>query len=462
MCNLLPLVRRFVHTGVTSGPGQGRYSCGTMAGSVEEHRGGGAPGQRNPVGERVRRRREEAGLKQEIAAHRIGRSRRWLIDLEAGRGDPTLSDLLALASVLHVDLDWLLGDVLGGQGRVNHVPGTGKLEPEEDEDTKRRQFVQCLLAIMAGAGVLDAQRLIAGPKDPLGVDAQLLDDLEAFTRSFMARRHTSPPRVLLYLVDGHLKALSNLLDRSASLRLYGLTSETAWLAGWLAYRADRRVQALAYASFAETLALEANDGPRRALALLLRAHLHSSIPRGGQLGNTPLALAALNEAETSAGRGASSLMRTELLARRAEEHAVAGDRRAAESDLDASVRELARGGDDALFGHWNLGLIAGFKGHCLHLLHQPQAAADLLQQAVEHMDPALNRSVAVADLGAAYADANDIDHACDQLHHALNLAEQAGLTFAVQRIRGIRAQHLAGHIDSPVVRQLDDRLGLIA
>jgi transcriptional regulator with XRE-family HTH domain len=426
-------------------------------------RGGGAGGPWITLGDRIRRRREELGLNQDVVAPQIGRSPRWYVDLEGGKLDPPLGVMQALASVLKTDLDWILEEFLVTQRRGTIGASKGKLELEEAEDTLRRRFLQHLVTLLAGAGMLDGQRLVTGLTDPQRVDGPLLDDLETFTRSFVERRHTTPPKVLLSLADGHLKMLSNLLDTSADLRLYRLTSETAWLAGWLAFRADRRVHALAYASFAESASLEANDGPRRALALLLRAHLHSSIPRGGRLGNTALALAALNEAEAAAGPGAPPLMRTELLARRAEEHAVAGDRAASERDLDAAVRALSHdGGDDLVFGHWNLGLVAGFRGHCLHLLEEPLAAADLLQQAVQNMDPALNRSVAVADLGAAYADARDLDHACAELHHALDLAEHAGLTFAVQRVHGIRAKHLAAHSAYPAVRQLDQRLGLSA
>jgi hypothetical protein len=86
----------------------------------------------------------------------------------------------------------------------------------------------------------------------------------------------------------------------------------------------------------------------------------------------------------------------------------------------------------------------------------------LLQQAVDSMDPSLNRSVAVADLAAAWADARDIDQACAHLHRALDLAEQAGLAFAVQRVRGIRSKHLGAHGGYPAVRLLDQRLRLSA
>lgn len=78
------------------------------------------------------------------------------------------------------------------------------------------------------------------------------------------------------------------------------------------------------------------------------------------------------------------------------------------------------------------------------------------------MIPTLNRSVALADLGAAYASLGDVEHACSLLQRALDLADQAGLAYAIQRVHGIRAQHLVEYETEPPVRQLDERLQLVA
>ncbi len=44
------------------------------------------------------------GLKQTVAAERIGRSEHWLVDLEAGKVNPRLSDVAALAALYRTDL----------------------------------------------------------------------------------------------------------------------------------------------------------------------------------------------------------------------------------------------------------------------------------------------------------------------------------------------------------------------
>src|SRR5215472_12835022 len=59
------------------------------------------------LAEQFRNLRIARGLKQTVAAERIGRSEHWLVDLEAGKVDPRLSDVAALAALYHTELDEL-------------------------------------------------------------------------------------------------------------------------------------------------------------------------------------------------------------------------------------------------------------------------------------------------------------------------------------------------------------------
>ena len=61
------------------------------------------------LGEQLRNLRIARGLKQTAAAERIGRSEHWLVDLEAGKVDPRLSDVAALATLYRTDLVELFG-----------------------------------------------------------------------------------------------------------------------------------------------------------------------------------------------------------------------------------------------------------------------------------------------------------------------------------------------------------------
>ncbi len=56
------------------------------------------------LGEKLRNLRIARGLKQTVAAERVGRSEHWLIDLEAGKVDPRLSDVVALAALYDTDV----------------------------------------------------------------------------------------------------------------------------------------------------------------------------------------------------------------------------------------------------------------------------------------------------------------------------------------------------------------------
>lgn len=62
------------------------------------------------IGEQVRIYRLRLGLTQERLAHLVGRSERWLIEVERGEVDPRLSDALALARVLRVGVVDLTGE----------------------------------------------------------------------------------------------------------------------------------------------------------------------------------------------------------------------------------------------------------------------------------------------------------------------------------------------------------------
>jgi transcriptional regulator with XRE-family HTH domain len=57
------------------------------------------------IGVQIRTLRLRRGLTQARLAHLVGRSERWLLDVERGEVDPRFSDALALAGVLRVRLD---------------------------------------------------------------------------------------------------------------------------------------------------------------------------------------------------------------------------------------------------------------------------------------------------------------------------------------------------------------------
>lgn len=64
------------------------------------------------IGDQVRVYRLRRGLTQARLAHLVGRSERWLVEVERGAVDPRLSDAVALARMLRVGIDELARDVV--------------------------------------------------------------------------------------------------------------------------------------------------------------------------------------------------------------------------------------------------------------------------------------------------------------------------------------------------------------
>jgi transcriptional regulator with XRE-family HTH domain len=89
---------------------------------VSQDGGKEQPAMRTTLGEQVRTYRLRRGLTQARLAHLIGRSERWLIDVERGGVDPRLSDALALARVLRVMVDDLVRASTASAERAGRPP----------------------------------------------------------------------------------------------------------------------------------------------------------------------------------------------------------------------------------------------------------------------------------------------------------------------------------------------------
>ncbi|WP_329416772.1 helix-turn-helix domain-containing protein [Streptomyces sp. NBC_00704] len=88
------------------------------------------------VGAQIRRRREQRGMSSAELARRAGLSKATLSQLEAGRGDPTIETLDALAMALRIPLtDLLARDI--DPGPV-FVPGTDLTDGEVGRELLRR------------------------------------------------------------------------------------------------------------------------------------------------------------------------------------------------------------------------------------------------------------------------------------------------------------------------------------
>ncbi len=76
------------------------------------------------LGDRLRKAREHANLRQEELAAELGISRASVSVYESGHRPPMRSILLAWAMVCHVDLDWLTGSPGCFPGQAAALPTT--------------------------------------------------------------------------------------------------------------------------------------------------------------------------------------------------------------------------------------------------------------------------------------------------------------------------------------------------
>ncbi len=172
----------------------------------------------------------------------------------------------------------------------------------------------------------------------------------------------------------------------------------------------------------------------------------------------PAAMDLLNAADSLQPR--SLAVRVRMLARRAEEHAVRGRERESREDLEHAERLRAAPVacvDDRL-GHWGSIRLDGYRGSCAILLGCGSEVVHLLEGALRGVPSALDRSLLLADLGAAHAQAGAVDAASESLIESVSLAAEAHAFEFVQRAVGVRQRQLARWSHEPAVRQLDEVL----
>jgi hypothetical protein len=254
--------------------------------------------QRARRAEPVHQRRDEvAGGKAGDAqglGQRLGHRRRVADAREVDQPGASRVVLRWLAAALGLPVERLVA-------LTRQTQPAGNLTDEEDEDTRRREF---LALIAAGtAGLIDVERLAAP------VDAVWLRDAEAVSRAIAAQKSRLAAEALIPAALGHLSALEQRLPVSEEL-----TAQTALLTGSLLIKAGWPPQAYRCYSLAETL----GDEVVRAKAQTGRAGVHA------RQGDARRALLLQGHAVETL-KGAPPRARAGVLARLAELRAEAGD-----------------------------------------------------------------------------------------------------------------------------------------
>jgi transcriptional regulator with XRE-family HTH domain len=333
----------------------------------------------------------------------------------------------------------------------------------DSEEVKRREFTLMVLLGMAGLPRIDLDRLAATLAGST-VDSAALDDLETLTGHLMREERDFAPDALLPAVRGHFNGFGDILlwtPSNLSLRAQSLAAETALLAGYLSWKAERRSDADLYWSSAHRLAHLGGNPSLRALVLLLISWRREDDNDHAQ------AFALVDEAASVLGPSVepavATLVRTwraSLYAKHARDHA----ERALSimRDLDAADRSLSRleAPDTGIYVFESIrGELMHSRAQCLLQLGDPAAArVDLEQLLGSTTAISLSwRSDLMADLGSTHAASDDPDEACTTFSTALQLATRVAAPHCTQRLIAKRQRWLVGY-DTLAVRTLDDQL----
>jgi transcriptional regulator with XRE-family HTH domain len=315
------------------------------------------------------------------------------------------------------------------------------------------------------ASAFDSDRLAAALSAPRKVDPTLVDGLRKLTQAYVHTCDTIPPHRLLSAVTLHLTQIRELISEpSPNPDIADLTTQTAILAGWLSWQLDNRGNARSYWRYAEQLAAQLGASSVHAYAVGVQAELHSHAPYAGPAEDGRAALALLDRAIAIAGKASKPNMHAWLHARRAEQHAMFGNRLASHRDLDHACRIAASGvaAPDALLymddTHGRDTRQLRYRASSAHLLGDDTEAIGHLNHYVGSIDPGFlpHRVKALSYLAMAHA-GDDIDHACDLLGQSVEISRGAGLREAARYATAAR-RRMRGQDRHPAVIRLDEQL----
>jgi hypothetical protein len=349
---------------------------------------------------------------------------------------------------------------------LGHLAGSRK-QPESEFLTLRTMFGEAL----------ESRR-----GDFLGrgrrVDESLLEEAARFLNICSRHAQREVSRALFVVVRRHLDSMTRLMGNSLtdSLRRHAhrIASQTAVLAGRLAFLRQDREQAAAHLSLGATLAKDIGDDQTRALALIFASDLYST---GALLGALPGASSvAVTMLDRAADLGSSewpSVMWTLLHWFRAEAHCFLGSELASSRDLDSMQRHQAGLGFSAgqLAGDmvipdveipWisSIGpaLLAGTlslaSGRCHEaMLAFSQGLADTSGQA---------RGNRLSGLAAAYALSGEAEMACVLLKEAISERVARRHPTQICRAEAVRWRYLSAWNAEAAVQELDDQFTKLA
>lgn len=336
--------------------------------------------------------------------------------------------------------------------------------PPSDSSMERRPFFRLLgsassvlLAETLGVELVDLARAMQASN----VSGDTLDRMEAGVLRFHQVYAQVPPADLLPHVHEHLRATTELLQRSQPIkyrrRLCSIAGHLAGLRGWLTFDLGDQEGAHAWYEMALQPADEAED-----LALcgwILGGR--SLIPSYN--GNPAGALDLVRRAQSYVDRSANTTARAWLASLEARAHAGMGQaaafRHAQDQANDAIDRTRLNDRRHGMDFHRRRLNVAYYEGTSLVTLRQPHAAHPILSEALDVQGPThlKARSIVFLALATTHVQRRDVEQACAVAEQALAIPSELRIGPIDQRAHDLMRE-LEPWRSTPAVRALRDRL----
>jgi len=300
------------------------------------------------------------------------------------------------------------------------------------------------------------------------VDAGLLDSHGRLARSLTAEYQAGDPRVMVPAAVAHADDVLGLWRRNTSdrRRLEALVVGVNARAGlWAFFEGDLRA-AQRYLLAAWGLAAASGDRGLLAQAITASSVLYSRLHAGGHGGEPQEAVALLGQAGELAVH-ADPHTRLWVATWRADEMVAAGDLQASQASADAASQARELLGDDPDVDGWSgVPVVYGLEGRLQTVRANLSALEGRFDDAEAELGVVLRAALgsdrgqtrALTRIGRVRVQASEPDGACEALSAGLDLAEPAGYTTGVERVRGVRARFPKPWAALSCVRALDERL----
>jgi DNA-binding transcriptional regulator YiaG/tetratricopeptide (TPR) repeat protein len=418
------------------------------------------------LGDRIRKFRTQLNLSQAHAAHQIGRTAGWLLQVENGRADPGYSDLLLLAPVLKRHISELVPIQPTAEcesGSSTDVDSA--VEPPVD----RREFGKVIVGSLLGLPtLLDWERIDATLRYDRRPDPALLEQVQqlvsAITTTTVRQLDSGSPELLTPMLQGALTFVQSFSRKPDDApELADATSRLALLYGWLSFQLDSKAEARRVYRFAARTAKDGGLTDIHATVLAAASQLDSTIPYGGYQSSN-LALVTLDRAESLVNKSvAVSVLRAWILARRAQERAALGDFVGAERDLAGALQlfQASAVTGETFYAYPGEGWIIGYQASCNRLARRWAEAEDAYGRVLSMPSSPSWRSVTMSSLASVQARQEDPDRAAGTLRQAVALAIETNTPLRLRHIYGARAQ-LDRFRDTPAVQEFDQFLSQVA